>query len=308
MILSDIEIRREVSAHNIVISPFDPEHIEPASYDLRVGKDAATIPQNGDDGRINLEERRFLVIAPFAPAIIWTMEHITLPLNIAGHFGLKSGLSRRGIYASVGPQIDPGFSGKLSVTLFNLTTNQVPIDYGDTFLSLEFHKLGERASRPYDGEYQGRETFTSKDIGPVLGYKGGLAEVVKEFGEIRETLEKLAGLPEKFDDFLSKYQKQNERLIEHNQRLLGEMKALVEYIVGERTQTVVLRAIPREQAKQEIIDLFRESKGTLFYSDVAEALSLDLQLVVALCNELESEGRIGVLKPHEPKGPETGGR
>ncbi len=83
------------------------------------------------------------------------------------------------------------------------------------------------------------------------------------------------------------------------------MKTLVKYIASERSQIVVLRAVPREHAKQEILNLFRESKETLFYSDVCERLKLDLQLVVELCNELESEGRIGVLKPHEPKGPKA---
>jgi dCTP deaminase len=311
MLLSDTEIRHEVKEKHIIISPFNDHHVEPASYDLTVGKDAATIPQNGTDGIINLEEKRVLMIAPFAPAIVWAAEYLTLPLDIAGHFGLKSGLSRRGIYASVGPQVDPGFYGKLSVTLFNLTTNPVGLDYGEPFLSIEFYHLGKKASRPYDGEYQGRETFTSKDIGPVLGYKGGLAEVVKGFSELREALEGIADFPKKFDDFLSKYEKQNQHIIEHeskvmsfNQKLLGEMKTLVEHIVGERTRTVVLRTIPREQAKQEILDLFRESKETLFYSDVSERLSLDLQLVVELCNELESEGRIGILNPYESKGPE----
>lgn len=303
--LSDVEIRREVKAGHIVISPFDSEHVEPASYDLRVGKDAATVVRNGDNGIIDLEKTRVLQIAPFAPAVVWAMEHLELPRNIAGRFGLKSSLSRRGIYASVGPQVDPGFSGKLSVTLFNLTTNPIALDYGDTFLSLEFHRLGQKASRPYKGEYQGRETFSSKEIGPVLGYKGGLTEVVKEFGEIRATLETIAELPKRFDTFLEKflgeYQTQNQRFIQHNERLLTEMKTLVEHISGEKPQTVVLRTVPREQAKQEILDLFKNSKETLFYSDVAQRLGLDLQQVVELCNELENEGHIGVLKPYESK-------
>ncbi|HEV2381205.1 MAG TPA: dCTP deaminase [Terriglobia bacterium] len=303
MILTDGQIRREIGAGHLVITPFEDRYLEPASYDLRVGKDAATIPQNGDSVRINLEEKRLLVIAPYAPAVIYAMEHIELPLNIAGHFGLKSGLSRRGIHASVGPQVDPGFVGKLSVTLFNLTTTPIALDYGETFLSLEFHQLEENASRGYTGEYQGRETFTSKDIEPVLGHKGGLAQVVKEFTELRDTLERIAALPQRFDDFLGKYERQNERAIEHdakvmefNERLLVEMKNLVGHIVGERTHTVVLRAITRQQAKAEILELFKNSNETLFYSDVAERLSLDLELVVELCNELENEGCIGMLK------------
>jgi deoxycytidine triphosphate deaminase len=42
---------------------------------------------------------------------------LRLSTSYVGHFGLKSKLARRGIAASVGIQIDPGFEGPLSVTL-----------------------------------------------------------------------------------------------------------------------------------------------------------------------------------------------
>lgn len=310
MLLSDVQIRDEIAAGNIEITPFDESMLQPASYDLKVGKDAATIPRNGE-ARMDLEKEGVMVIPAYAPAIIYSKEHLKLSTYLAGRFGLKSSLSRRGIYASVGPQVDPGFIGRLSVTLFNLTPLPVPLSYGDSFLSLELHRLDIPASRPYSGEFQGKDTFTSKDIEPVLGYKSGLSEVVKGFSEVHEAIEKLAIFPKKFDDFLHSYEKfletsakQNERVIEFNQKLIAEMKALVEYIAGERTETVVLRTIPREQAKKEILDLFKTAKGSLFYSDVARRLGLDLKLVVELCNELEDEGRIGALTDHEAEGTE----
>ena len=132
MILSDVEILREVESKSLTIEPFDERYLEPASYDLRVGKDAATVVKDAGP-IINLEEARFLLIEPYAPAVIYSMEHLSLPLNLAGRFGLKSSLSRRGVYASVGPQVDPGFDGKLSVTLFNLTPGPVALNYGDAF-------------------------------------------------------------------------------------------------------------------------------------------------------------------------------
>lgn len=305
MILSDIEIRKEIEAGHVVIKPFDEKMLEPASYDLKIGKDVATIPKNGEP-RIDLEKEGFVLIQPYAPAVVWAMEHLELPLNLAGRFGLKSGLSRRGLYGSVGPQVDPGFRGKLSITLFNLTPTSIPLNYGDAFLSLELHRLSSQPSKGYTGEYQDRETFTAKEIEPVLGYKGhGLSQVVEGFEEVREAIEKVAMLSEKFDSFLGSYEKQNRELAEFNKALLTEMKKLVEHIAGERPRTVILRAIPRERAKEEILRLFKGSKRTLFYSDVAEELNLDLELVVELCNELERENHIGVLKPYEAKGPKA---
>jgi len=300
MLLSDVQIREEINSHGIEITPFDETMLQPASYDLKIGKDVAVVPENGHT-MLNLEETGVVVIPPYTPAVIYTLEHLKLKVHLVGRFGLKSALSRRGMYASVGPQVDPGFEGKLSVTLFNLTPVAVPLNYGDSFLSLELHRLDVPASRPYSGEFQGKETFTAKDIEPVLGYKGGLGEVVRGFHDIHRSIERLASLPERFDSFLAAYEQQNKKAAESSQKLVNEIRRLVDHMIGERTSTVVLRAIPRTQAKKEIVRLFKRSKEHLFYSDVAEHLRLDLKLVVELCDELEREGRIGVL-PNETKG------
>lgn len=299
MILSREQILNERNKGAIYIDPFDENMLQPASYDLTVGKDAATIPKNGEP-RVDLEKERILIIPGYAPAIIWAKEHLKLPLDLVGRFGLKSHLSRRGIYASVGPQVDPGFEGKLSVTLFNFTPMAVAINYSEAFLSLELHRLADPPKEGYKGEYQGRKSFTAEEIEQVMGYKGhGLSDVVRGFDEVREAINKVAAFSEKFDSFLESYEKQNRESAEFNRSLLTEMKKMVEHITMDRQQTVVLRAISRKQAKEEIYQLFRESKKTLFYSDVAEQLNLDLELAVELCNELEKEGAIGVLIPNE---------
>ncbi|HEY2934308.1 MAG TPA: dCTP deaminase [Acidobacteriota bacterium] len=307
MILSDVQIREEIESGKLTISPYDKEMLQPASYDLKVGKDAATYPKNGDP-KLDLQKEGFVVVAPFAPAIISTLEDLKIPLHLAGRFGLKSGLSRRGIYASVGPQIDPGFEGKLYVTLFNLTPGSLALNYGDSFLSLELHQLGTPASKGYTGEYQNRSTFSALEIESIMGYKGqGLTEVVQGFGEMREAIRSVGDLSRKFDSFLDDYDRQNRDAREFNKALLSEMKTLVEHIAGRSQRTVALRPIPREKAKEEIVTLFKNSNRTLFYSDVSEELELDLELVVELCNELENEGVIGVLNKYEAKRPEEKG-
>jgi hypothetical protein len=54
---------------------------------------------------------------------------------------------------------------------------------------------------------------------------------------------------------------------------------------------VVLRDLTRDEAKQEIQSLFSSGR-TLYYSDIAEELGLDLRIVVDLCQELEDEGKV----------------
>ena len=86
------------------------------------------------------------------------------------------------------------------------------------------------------------------------------------------------------------------------QEEIGRLEARVEALEEEvevlktavgREEVVVLRTLSREEARQEIVEMF-QSGETLFYSDVARRLRLDLALVVELCNELEGEEAIEV--------------
>lgn len=82
-------------------------------------------------------------------------------------------------------------------------------------------------------------------------------------------------------------------------QLLSAKVAALEQAVADlkssapEEQVIVLRSITREQAKQEILDLFRQGE-TLFYSDIAQHLRLDLPLVVELCQELRDSEEIEV--------------
>lgn len=68
---------------------------------------------------------------------------------------------------------------------------------------------------------------------------------------------------------------------------VGSLKA------SPQEKLIVLRTVSREQAKQEVQELFGSGE-TLFYSDIAQRLQLELSLVVELCQELKAEGEIEV--------------
>ena len=102
----------------------------------------------------------------------------------------------------------------------------------------------------------------------------------------------------KLDVFMQQHQEEIRSMQDFSRQILSEMKTLVEHIVGERTATVVLRALSHEEARQEILDLFRSSEGPLFYSDIAERLQMDLEQVLKVTTELETEGLIGEIGNH----------
>lgn len=84
-----------------------------------------------------------------------------------------------------------------------------------------------------------------------------------------------------------------ERMFERIDYRINELMDRRNIERGEVTEEVImLRSISREQAKKEIMELLDKS-DKLYYSDIAEALKLDLEQVVAIIEELEAEGKVG---------------
>ncbi|HET6477762.1 MAG TPA: hypothetical protein VFF92_01635 [Dehalococcoidales bacterium] len=87
--------------------------------------------------------------------------------------------------------------------------------------------------------------------------------------------------------FIMKHLALQEELKLTKQRLLE----LESRISGEKV--IVIREITREEAKKEIRQLFLTGR-TLYYSDIAEELKLDLKLVVDICREFQENKEIGI--------------
>ena len=84
---------------------------------------------------------------------------------------------------------------------------------------------------------------------------------------------------------------ENASLRQEIEQIKQKLSELEERIPEEKV--IVLREISREKAKKEIRQLFSNER-TLYYSDIAEELRLDLKLVVDICHELQESGEIGI--------------
>ena len=165
MILTDSMIEAAVSDGSIKIDPFETRQIQPTSYDLRVGPLAAA---SSSRGKVDVKEKGFLQLEPGDFAILVCEEIITLDNQHTGRFGLRSKWARKGLVATTGPQVDPGFTGRLNVGLTNLTSRSVALPHLDDFLTLELHRLSEPAKHPYSGAYQGQSALSTEDLEAVL--------------------------------------------------------------------------------------------------------------------------------------------
>lgn len=108
-------------------------------------------------------------------------------------FGLRSKYARKGVIATTGPQIDPGFRGRLILGLTNLTPRPISIPYKDDFITVEFHRLETPTAKPYDGPYQGKLDLGPEEIEAVTEAKGmAFSEVITTLRSVSDNVGKLA--------------------------------------------------------------------------------------------------------------------
>jgi dCTP deaminase len=176
VILTDRQIAEAQSKGDIKIEPFEERQLQPASYDLRVGDQGIT---TSSKKKVNIKTDGYLLVQPGDFAVVLVNEEIRLGAQYVARFGLRSKYARRGLVATTGLQVDPGFEGRLMVGITNLTPKAVSLPHLDDFLSMEFHRLAEPATRPYSGPYQGRRELGPEEIEFITESEGmALSEVL----------------------------------------------------------------------------------------------------------------------------------
>lgn len=278
MILVDHQIRARAPG---LIQNFDERFIQPASYDLRIGKRVYAPPRPDEPHDLSRNGGAYL-LPSYGTAVLETFEDLTLPTNLLGRIGLKSSFARRGLMASTGPQIDPGFEGKLFISLFNVSAASHVLKYQDTFLTIEFHSLEVAPEQPYRGEYQGKYTIGAEVMEALARLEGlTLSDMQVQFTELLSHVKAWRDIAVRADEFMREM-KQHTRVLEQLTDRFTESQSST---AQER------REVSMSEAMEEIVRLFKE-KGRLYYSDIAEALHLDFATVIAACEELERQGLI----------------
>jgi len=181
-VLVDWQIEKEIVQGNIKVSPFDSKLINPNSLDVRLGGKFGIVLAYGDDfGKPNpksigkyvnpldstsfktvyMEEDTYL-LRPGEFILAHLLEDITLPDNICGKIMGKSSLGRLGLSNShVAGWVDAGWSGVLTLELFNQSSNKILLSKGMKIGQMVFY-LTERAARPYNqtGRYSNQVPAT----------------------------------------------------------------------------------------------------------------------------------------------------
>ncbi len=181
--LSDGTLRRLIDEGRIVVDPWDPAMVQPASIDMRLG-DSFRVFSNHKVTAIDLREvpanlTEEVVIDADEPFVIHpgefclgrTLERVELPDDVVARVEGKSSLGRLGliVHATAG-FVDPGWKGTLTLELNNLTRVPIKLYPGLPIAQLSVMALDRPAERPYGSSglgshYQGQVAATESRYG-----------------------------------------------------------------------------------------------------------------------------------------------
>ncbi len=202
--LSGSQIRQLVESGEMVLKPFEQELVQPASYDLRLGHKILASPLSEDvlGAVIELNDRSPTYKVQSGQMVAaMCAELIELPLSICGRIGIRSEFARRGMNAFGGPQIDPGFKGRLMLNLLNVGPEPISLTLGIPFFTVEFQRLDQPAETGYEGTYQDLDDFPKDQYDFILSARTtSLAEIPTLRQEVRRLSLAIEELDEKLPD------------------------------------------------------------------------------------------------------------
>jgi len=174
VLLSDRDIRSEITNGRVAVEPFEEAMIQPSSVDVRLDKFFRvfenhkysvidpSIEQAELTREVIAEDDEAFILHPGEFVLASTYEIITLPDDIAGRLEGKSSLGRLGLLThSTAGFIDPGFSGHITLELSNVANLPVKLYPGMKIGQLCLIKLSSPAEHPYGSaiyasRYQGQ--------------------------------------------------------------------------------------------------------------------------------------------------------
>jgi len=179
MLLSDRDIRAEITAGRVAVEPFAESMVQPSSVDVRLDRFFRvfenhkysvidpSIEQPELTRQVVVEPNEYFILHPGEFVLASTYEVITLPDDIAGRLEGKSSLGRLGLLThSTAGFIDPGFSGHITLELSNVANLPVKLFPGMKIGQLCLIKLSSPAEHPYGSavyasRYQGQRGPTA---------------------------------------------------------------------------------------------------------------------------------------------------
>ncbi|MEI6827749.1 MAG: hypothetical protein WCK54_19325 [Desulfuromonadales bacterium] len=124
-----------------MLLPFQPENVKSSSYEIKLLGKCVLWEENGTKQVFDITEGKSFELKKNSIAFVTLEPFFRIPDYIALRFNLKIANVYRGLLLGTGPLVDPGFKGRLSIPLHNLTTNNYTFRGGEGIIWMEFTKV-----------------------------------------------------------------------------------------------------------------------------------------------------------------------
>lgn len=169
--LSRQTIEKLSKTENLIV-PFDPELLQPGTYDMNLDNEIIIKQQDPLKPKqirnIKLDLNEDIVeLQPNGLALASTVETVNIPNYLQGKVEGKSSIGRLGLFIVITAGVlDAGFKGQITLELYN--ASPVPIRLNDfnhkPFCQVAFHELDEPVVESYNGHYQNQKKVTDSWI------------------------------------------------------------------------------------------------------------------------------------------------
>lgn len=171
MILSDKTIKSFLQNGTLSISPLEDDQIQPASVDIRLGS-TFSIVEDSSTGILTFTNKiaykemqaETYLLLPGQFVLATTKEYISLPDDLTAFVEGRSSLGRMGLFIQNAGWVDPGFSGEITLELFNANRCAIELQAGRRIGQLVFARMDQAALHPYRGKYQGQRGATGSKV------------------------------------------------------------------------------------------------------------------------------------------------
>jgi deoxycytidine triphosphate deaminase len=144
VLLAD-EIREYVEKYGLLIADKDyffEKNLKGASYSMRPDPEGAwQYNEQGEQSKVDIEEDdkgKYYRVKQNSLVYIRLQQQLILPFYIIGRHNLTIKYVYQGLLLGTGPQVDPGWRGKLYIPLHNLTNRDVKVYLDESFVSIDF--------------------------------------------------------------------------------------------------------------------------------------------------------------------------
>ena len=169
-ILRDEDIYKLIKEDNKLISSGLPEKevtfedksspIQPSSLDLRVG-DIFVPPEDPGRRYVRPASPNKHIIKPGETVVVTTQEVLDLPEDIAAIGFPPSNMAVNGLLMTNPGHIDPGYKGRMHLTMINMGRQEYGLRRGDPVVTLLFFRLDEKVASDYQSRLSNAKVRTS---------------------------------------------------------------------------------------------------------------------------------------------------